>query len=175
VPGPQHQRAGCAQAGQGGHRSLDVARGDVAEDAARHHDLGGYRARAGIGDPGVGLQHLDVGQPGRLRRPPCERDVPLVQLDQPGAHVMAARMSGQRADHVPALPGAEADQADVPGGGTVQLGPQVPLHAFPPPREQGARVVVVPVPFHPVMPRHSATLHSAPIRIQTWSFLFHSW
>jgi hypothetical protein len=69
-------------------------------------------------------------------------------------------MPGQHADHVPALPGAEADQADVPGGRTFELGAQVPLHEFPPPREQGARIVVVPMPFHPVTPSHSATLQS---------------
>ena len=91
---------------------------------------------AGIGDPGVGLQHLDAVQPSRLRRLPRERDVALVQLDQPGAHVVPARMPGQHADHVPALPGAQADQADVPGGRTFELGAQVPLHEFPPPREQ---------------------------------------
>ena len=96
--------------------------------------------------------------PSRLRRLPCERDVALVQLDQPGAHVVSARMSGQHADHVPALPGAEADQADVPGGRTFELGAQVPLHEFPPPREQGAWIVVVSVLFHPVALRHWASL-----------------
>jgi hypothetical protein len=150
-----------AQAGQGGHRGLDVAAGDVTEDAARHDDPGGDRARAGIGDPGVGLQHLDAVQPSRLRCLPRDRDVALVQLDQPGAHVVPARMPGQHADHVLALPGAQADQADVPGGRTLELGAQVPLHEFPPPREQGAWIVVVPVPFHPVTPRHSPTLQSA--------------
>jgi hypothetical protein len=69
----------------------------------------------------------------RLCRLPRERDVALVQLDEPGAHVAPARMPGQHADHVPALPGAEADQADVPGGGTVELGAQVPLHELQPP------------------------------------------
>jgi hypothetical protein len=113
-----------------------------------------------------GLQHLDARQPGRLRRLPCERDVAPVQLDQPGAHVVSARMPGQRADHVAALPGAQADQADVPGGRTVELGPQVPLHHVPPLREQGAWIVVVLMPFHPVTLAHSATLQSAAGRTQ---------
>jgi hypothetical protein len=172
VPGPQDQRTGCAQAGQGGHCGLDVAVGDVAEDAACHHYLGGYRAGAGIGNPGVGLQHLDAVQPSRLRRLPCERDVARVQLDQPSAHVASARMPGQHADHVPALPGAETDQANDPGGCTFELGALVPLHEFPAPRKQGAWIVVVPVPFHPVTPRHSGTLQSAAGRHQSsgaWS------
>src|SRR6185437_4692712 len=70
-------------------------------------------------------------------------------------------MPGQDADHIPALTGAEADQADVPGGGTFELGAQVPLHEFQPPREQRARIVVVPVPFHPVALRHPTTLQFA--------------
>jgi hypothetical protein len=122
---------------------------------------------AGIGDPGVGLQHLDAAQPSRLRRLPRDRDVAPVQLDQPGAHVVSARMPGQHADHVPALPGAQADQADAPGGRTFEPGAQVPLHEFPPPREQGARIVVVPVPFHPVTLHHPATLQSAAGRHQS--------
>jgi len=70
-------------------------------------------------------------------------------------------MPGQRSDHVPALPGAQADQAYVPGGGTFKLGAQVPLHELPPPGKQGAWVVVVPVPFHPVALRHPTTLQFA--------------
>jgi hypothetical protein len=117
VPGPEDQGAGRAQAGQGRHRGPDAAGGDVAEDAAHHDDLGGDRARAGIGDPGAGLEHLDAGQPGGLRRLPRHRDVALVQLDQPGVHFVPARMPGQDPDHVPALPGAQADQPYVPSGG----------------------------------------------------------
>ena len=132
VPGPQDERTGRAQAGQGCHRDLDVAVADVAEDAAYHHDLGGHRAGVDVGDPGVGLQHLDALQPSRLCRLQCKRDVALVQFDQPGAHVVPARMRGQHADYVPALPGAQADQADVPAGRTFELGAQVSLHTFPP-------------------------------------------
>ena len=81
--------------------------------------------------------------------------------------VVSARMPGQHTDHVPALPSAQADQADVPGGRTFELGAQVPLHEFPPLREQGAWIVVVPVPFHPVTLHHSATLQSAVCRHQS--------
>jgi hypothetical protein len=80
------------------------------KDAAHHDDPGRDRAGAGVGGPGVGLQHLDAVQPSRQRCLPRHRDVALVQLDQPDAHVVAARMSGQDADHVPALPGTETDQ-----------------------------------------------------------------
>ena len=81
MPGPHDLRTGRAQAGQGRHRGLDVADGDVAEDAAHHDDLGGDRARADIGDPGVGMQHLDAVQRSRPRCLPRDRDVALVQLD----------------------------------------------------------------------------------------------
>jgi hypothetical protein len=36
------------------------------------------------------------------------------------AHVVSAWMSGQHADHFPALPGAQPDQADVPSGRTFE-------------------------------------------------------
>ena len=72
------------QAGQGRHRGLDVADDDVAEQAAHHDDPGGDRTHADVGDPGVGLQHLDAVQPSHLRRLPRHCDVALVHLDQPG-------------------------------------------------------------------------------------------
>jgi hypothetical protein len=56
-----------------------------------------------VGGPGIGRQHLDAVQPSRLRCLPRDRDVAVVQLDQPGAHFVPARMPGQDADHVPAL------------------------------------------------------------------------
>ena len=62
-------------------------------------------APPGIGDPGVGLQHLDAVQPSRPRCLPPDRNVALVHLDQPGAHRLPARAPGQGADDVPALPG----------------------------------------------------------------------
>jgi hypothetical protein len=68
-------------------------------------NVGGDRARAGIGDPGVGLQHLDAVQPSCPRCLPPDRNVALVHLDQPGAHCLPARVPGQGADDVPALPG----------------------------------------------------------------------
>ena len=66
---------------------------------------------------------------------PRNRDVALVQLDQPGAHFVPARMPGQDTYHVPALPGAQADQPFVAGGGMIELSAQVPLHEFQPPRK----------------------------------------
>ena len=99
-------------------------------------------------------------EPSRPRCLPRDRNVALVQLDQPGAHFVPARMPGQDADHVPALPGAQADQPYVPGGGMIELGAQVPLHEFQPPREQGTWIVVVSVPFHPVALLHWASLRS---------------
>jgi hypothetical protein len=65
-------------------------------------------------------------------------------------------MPGQDADHVPALPGAEADRPYVPRGGMIEFSAQVPLHEFQPPREQGTWIVVVSVPFHPVALCHRA-------------------
>jgi hypothetical protein len=50
-------------------------------------------------------------------------------------------MPGQHADHVPALPSAQADQLYVPGGGMTELSVQVPLHAFSSPREQRTGIV----------------------------------
>jgi len=38
-----------------------------------------------------------------------------------GGHIVTARMPGQDADHIPALPGAQADQPYVPGGGMIEL------------------------------------------------------
>jgi hypothetical protein len=40
---------------------------------------------------------------------PRDHDVALVQLDQPGAYFVPARMPGQDADHVPALRARTAD------------------------------------------------------------------
>ena len=54
----------------------------------------------------------------------------------------------------------QSDQIDVlvELTGSVEFGAQVPLHELQPTREQGLRIVVAPVPFHPVVPRHSASL-----------------
>lgn len=106
--------------------------GDVAEDAAHHDYLGGDSAHAGVGGPGIGLQHLDTVQPRRVRCLPSGRDVALVQFDQPGAHIAPARMPAQNADHVSALPGAQADQPYPSRGSMIELGAQVALHEFEP-------------------------------------------
>ena len=142
-------------------------------DAARTTIRAGTAPARGIGDSGVGLQHLDSVQPSRLRAPPGDGDVAPVQLDQPGAHVVTARMPGQDADHVPALAGTQADQPNVPCGGMIELSAQVPLHQFQPPREERLGIVVVArcdstqsAPLHPASlrpPIHCAhvSLHDA--------------
>ncbi len=132
---------------------MDVSDGDVTEDAAHQDDMGRDRARVGISNPGVGPQQLDPAQPSCLRRMSPSCDVALVELDQPGAYVVAARMSLQNADYIPTLAGAQADQSNAPGGSIIEFSAQVLLDEFQPPRGQGTWIVVVPVPFHPVTPR----------------------
>ncbi len=100
------------------------AAGDVAEDAphAHHHDLGGDRARTGIGDAGVGLQDLEGRRPARPpHRLPRQRTLRLVVAVSTSRVPFARRgYRPETPDHIPALPGAQADQPYVLHGGMIE-------------------------------------------------------
>ncbi|BCJ33502.1 hypothetical protein Athai_10050 [Actinocatenispora thailandica] len=64
----------------------------------------------GVG--GVAGDRLHAGQAGAFGGGAGREHVALVQLDQHGLDVGGARMAGQGADQVAALPGAEADRPE---------------------------------------------------------------
>jgi len=93
-------------------RGPDVLVGDVAEDAAREHEVRRHRSVDRIRDPGVGRPELDPEE--------AERGDPLAaarrelgrELDEAGPDVAGPRMVLEHAEEVPPVPRTEAHDAD---------------------------------------------------------------
>ena len=147
MAGPDHGRVGRAERRQDPDRPLDVRVGDVAEHAARDHDLGGNRAAIRVGLRRVGGDHLDFGRGGGSGGVAVAR----VELDEPGAHVGGAGMAVDRADQVPALTGADADDPDRPRRARIERRAQVALHDGEPALQRAARTRRTPVPGDPIV------------------------
>ena len=121
MPGPEHRRAGRAERGEAGDRRVDVGVGDVAEDAAREHELGGYGA--GV-DLAVVPRRPRRSRSRRARRAARGRarggGVARVALDEPRGDVAPARMAREHAEQVAALARAEAHRAERAGRRAVE-------------------------------------------------------
>jgi len=152
--GPYHRAAPGAQLGAEAHRALDVRVGHVAEHAADYDQIGGRQPGVGVGQRRVAGHHLDPGQAGRLRRLPRGGGVARIEFDQPGPHVAAAGVAGQRADQVAALARAHADGAQRARLSLVQRDADLILHRRLAAGQRTAGVVVVVVPGVPVAFSH---------------------
>jgi hypothetical protein len=150
VPGPDHGSAWPAHRRRCLDGELDVLVADVAEDPAQQQHVGGQCIGESGHSGGVGLAHLDLGQPGLRGSAASRFGVARVGLHQDGVDVVAPRVARQHANDVTALACAEADQAHGPGRRrTDGLGQTLPDLAQPHVQER-RRVVVGLVPGSPV-------------------------
>ena len=127
------------------------ARADVAEHAAHEHHVGRHVVVVPAALGCVTLDHPHPArQPGGRGPITGERHQGGIELDQERRGVPRPWMGGQHVDHVPALPGAQAHDPDGTVRGGAQHVGQHGLHEAQPHRERRRRIVVGPVPAHPV-------------------------
>jgi len=116
---PDDRAARPARPGAVVEGALDVGGHHIAEHTADEDQIGGYESQVPVGRRGVPGDGFHTVQTGRLGRAPSHFDVPLVQLDQPGADVVPAWVVGEGADQVAALAGAQMLTAVSGPGGAV--------------------------------------------------------
>lgn len=80
------------------HRRLDVLVGDIAEDAAHEHQVGGNSTDVRIRHRSVGHDDLDLVKTGSSGRRARYLRIARVELDQSCSDVIAARMTSQNSE-----------------------------------------------------------------------------